>query len=68
MKCGPPAHSMPGRLKEVKGIGWYIDEYGVAQISVNLTNYKTSTEKYNMGSVFMVIDCIQPFSLNPQFA
>ena len=29
-----------GLLKAVKGIGWYIDEYGVAQISVNLTNYK----------------------------
>ena len=34
------AIKVPGRLKEVKGIGWYIDEYGVAQISVNLTNYK----------------------------
>ena len=33
------AIKVPGRLKEVKGIGWYIDEYGVAQISVNLTNY-----------------------------
>ena len=31
---------VPGRLQAVKGIGWYIDEYGVAQISVNLTNYK----------------------------
>lgn len=28
-----------GRLKAVKGIGWYIEEYGIAQISVNLTNY-----------------------------
>ena len=28
----------PGTLKCVKGIGWYIDEYGVAQISMNLTN------------------------------
>lgn len=31
---------IPGKLKEIKGIGWYIEEYGVAQISVNLTNYK----------------------------
>jgi len=29
---------LPGRLKSVKAIGWYIDEYGVAQISMNLTN------------------------------
>jgi len=29
---------IPGKLKAVKGIGWFIDEYGVAQISYNLTN------------------------------
>jgi glutamate formiminotransferase/formiminotetrahydrofolate cyclodeaminase len=29
---------VPGKLKAVKGIGWYIDEYGIAQISYNLTN------------------------------
>ncbi|MHC4449317.1 MAG: glutamate formimidoyltransferase [Planctomycetota bacterium] len=29
---------IPGALKCVKGIGWYIEEYGVAQISMNLTN------------------------------
>lgn len=28
----------PGSLKAVKAIGWYIEEYGVAQISMNLTN------------------------------
>lgn len=28
----------PGKLKAVKGIGWYIEEYGVAQLSLNLTN------------------------------
>jgi glutamate formiminotransferase/formiminotetrahydrofolate cyclodeaminase len=28
----------PGKLKAVKGIGWYIEEYGIAQISMNLTN------------------------------
>ncbi len=33
------AINIPGRLKEVKAIGWYIDEYGVAQVSINLTNY-----------------------------
>lgn len=29
---------IPGKLKAVKGIGWYIEEYGIAQISYNLTN------------------------------
>ncbi len=29
---------IPGSLKRVKAIGWYIDEYGVAQISMNLTD------------------------------
>jgi len=30
--------SEPGTLKSVKGIGWYIEEYGIAQLSLNLTN------------------------------
>jgi glutamate formiminotransferase/formiminotetrahydrofolate cyclodeaminase len=29
---------IPGKLKAVKGIGWYIEEYGIAQLSYNLTN------------------------------
>jgi glutamate formiminotransferase/formiminotetrahydrofolate cyclodeaminase len=29
---------MPGTLKSVKAIGWFIEEFGVAQISMNLTN------------------------------
>ncbi len=28
----------PGMLKSVKAIGWFIEEYGIAQISMNLTN------------------------------
>ena len=28
----------PGTCKSVKGIGWFIEEYGIAQISMNLTN------------------------------
>ena len=28
----------PGSLKCVKAIGWYIEEYGISQISINLTN------------------------------
>jgi glutamate formiminotransferase/formiminotetrahydrofolate cyclodeaminase len=29
---------LPGTLKAVKAIGWFIDEYGVAQVSMNLTD------------------------------
>ena len=28
----------PGTCKSVKAIGWFIDEYGIAQVSMNLTN------------------------------
>ena len=40
-KNGKPLKS-PGLFKAVKGIGWFIDEYGVAQISYNLTNINIS--------------------------
>ncbi len=36
-KDGNPV-MIPGSLKAVKAIGWYIEEYGIAQISMNLTN------------------------------
>ncbi len=29
---------VPGSLKAAKAIGWFIDEYGIAQVSMNLTN------------------------------
>jgi glutamate formiminotransferase/formiminotetrahydrofolate cyclodeaminase len=32
----------PGRLKAVRAIGWYIDEYRQAQVSINLLNYKAT--------------------------
>jgi len=32
----------PGLLKETKGIGWFVDEYNMAQISLNLNNYKVT--------------------------
>ncbi len=28
----------PGKLKTVRAIGWYVEEYGFAQVSMNLTN------------------------------
>jgi len=36
-EIGEPVR-IPGTLKSVKAIGWYIEEYGIAQISMNLTN------------------------------
>ena len=36
-KNGNP-DTIPGSLKHVKAIGWYIEEFGIAQISMNLTN------------------------------
>lgn len=36
-EAGKPVN-IPGSLKSVKAIGWYIEEYGIAQISINLTN------------------------------
>ena len=33
----------PGTLKCVKAIGWYIEEYGFAQVSCNLTNYHVTS-------------------------
>ncbi|MCI4444983.1 MAG: glutamate formimidoyltransferase [Candidatus Aminicenantes bacterium] len=38
-KNGQPV-KVPGKFKAVKAVGWYIDEYGIAQISINFTNYK----------------------------
>lgn len=34
---GNPVY-VPGTLKSVRAIGWYIEEFGIAQISMNLTN------------------------------
>lgn len=33
---------LPGTLKKVKAIGWFIEEYGVAQVSMNLTDINTT--------------------------
>ena len=33
---------IPGKCKAVKGIGWFIEEYGIAQISMNLTDINVS--------------------------
>jgi glutamate formiminotransferase/formiminotetrahydrofolate cyclodeaminase len=36
----------PGMLKCVKGIGWYIEEYGIAQLSFNLTDYTVTNMQH----------------------
>ncbi|MDH3479794.1 MAG: glutamate formimidoyltransferase, partial [Gemmatimonadota bacterium] len=36
---GPGA---PGSLRAVKGMGWYVDEYGLAQVSMNLDDYRVT--------------------------
>ena len=33
---------VPGTLKHVKAIGWYVEEYGIAQVSMNLTNLEVT--------------------------
>jgi len=35
--AGEPVYE-PGLLKAIKAIGWFIEEYGIAQISINLTD------------------------------
>ena len=37
------AIKVPGKFKDVKGIGWYVSEFNRAQISINFNNYKIST-------------------------
>ncbi len=32
----------PGQLKAVRAIGWWVEEYGLAQVSINLEDYKTT--------------------------
>ena len=33
---------IPGTLKDCKAIGWFIEEYGIAQVSMNMTNLTTT--------------------------
>lgn len=39
-KVGPDGKVLwtPGKLKACKAIGWYIEEFGIAQVSINLTD------------------------------
>jgi len=42
----------PGSLKSVKAIGWYIEEYGIAQISMNLTDISITSVHEAYDEVF----------------
>jgi len=34
---------IPGKLKAVKAIGWYADEFNCSQVSTNIIDYKTTS-------------------------
>ncbi len=34
---------VPGMFKECKAVGWYMEDFGRAQVSINMTNYKISS-------------------------
>jgi glutamate formiminotransferase/formiminotetrahydrofolate cyclodeaminase len=40
--AGGTSLKVPGRLKAVRAIGWYIEQYRQAQVSINLLDYNTS--------------------------
>lgn len=48
MRTAGRGPSEPGRLQELKAIGWYVEEYDMAQISCNLTDYNVT----NMHQVY----------------
>ncbi len=43
---------IPGTLKCTKAIGWYIEEYGIAQVSMNITNITTTPVHIAFEEVF----------------
>jgi len=48
---------MAGTLKAAKAIGWFIEEYGVAQVSMNLTDIQTT-------SLHVAFDAVQDSALS----
>ncbi len=41
-KGHPDRKGVPGRLKGCKALGWFIDEYGIAQVSMNITDINST--------------------------
>ncbi|PID29083.1 MAG: glutamate formimidoyltransferase [Candidatus Cloacimonadota bacterium] len=54
-KDGNKVH-IPGMFKNCKAIGWYVDDYKIAQISINLTNY-------NVTNMHHVYDAVEKLAL-----
>ncbi|MBT6870789.1 MAG: glutamate formimidoyltransferase [Candidatus Marinimicrobia bacterium] len=44
---------IPGSLKSTKAVGWYIDEYKQAQVSMNLTNFNVTSPHQAFDEVCM---------------
>jgi len=40
--AGGATVNVPGLFKECRAVGWYIEEFGRAQVSINLTNYRVT--------------------------
>jgi len=51
LKVGGKKVFEPGLFKNVKAVGWYIEEYNKAQISINLTNF-------NITPIYEVFDAV----------
>jgi glutamate formiminotransferase/formiminotetrahydrofolate cyclodeaminase len=41
----------PGRLRAVKAVGWWVEEYGMAQVSMNLDDYRVTPPHVAFGEV-----------------
>jgi glutamate formiminotransferase/formiminotetrahydrofolate cyclodeaminase len=48
----------PGTLKAVRAVGWYIEEYGCAQISMNLLDYTTTAVHHAFDEVCRQADAL----------
>ncbi len=53
---------IPGSLQKVKAIGWYIEEYGIAQISINLTDISVTPVHVAFDEVCKVTFLFYPVS------
>jgi len=63
---------VPGRLKAVKAIGWYIEQYRQAQVSINLLSFRTTplhevfeTTREEAGKLGLVVTGSELVGLTP---
>ena len=59
---------IPGTLKGTKAIGWFIKEYGIAQVSMNITNTTLTPLHVSSALSFQVTTHVFPFLLSHHFA